>query len=284
MAVAIVALAMVAFALSVAVKPADDQPRGSRPSGASSPPSSGPASPSVDPGTPTTSPPAPATASLAAPVPQIAVVPIVGFWSTVRSLSMDEVRAALAGRDRRFRLVVVGDPDLAALGARPRRPARPGGRGDSRPAPSSPPSRAGATSSGSSARATFGRRSGRSGRRSDPVRERACALARRSGRSWSRRRRRRSRRPRRSRRRAGFDPGATWTLVAAGDVMNDRDVYRRTVLLGRGPDFPWNGGTARIVRRTCCSVGLTTVTGAPDRRRGRRGRALQGRRPRPRQS
>jgi hypothetical protein len=56
-----------------------------------------------------------------------------------------------------------------------------------------------------------------------------------------------------------FDPGATWTLVAAGDVMNDREVYRRTVLLGRGPDFPWNGGTARIVARTCCSVGLPIV-------------------------
>jgi poly-gamma-glutamate capsule biosynthesis protein CapA/YwtB (metallophosphatase superfamily) len=44
--------------------------------------------------------------------------------------------------------------------------------------------------------------------------------------------------------------------------MNDREVYRRTVLMGKGPDFPWKGGTARIVRRSCCSVGLTTVTAA----------------------
>jgi poly-gamma-glutamate synthesis protein (capsule biosynthesis protein) len=57
-----------------------------------------------------------------------------------------------------------------------------------------------------------------------------------------------------------FDPAATWTLVAGGDVMNDREVYRRTVLLGRGPDFPWNGGTAKIVKRYCCTGGLTTVT------------------------
>ena len=43
-----------------------------------------------------------------------------------------------------------------------------------------------------------------------------------------------------------FDPTATWTLVAAGDVMNDREVYRHAVLLGAGPDYPWDGGTARI--------------------------------------
>ncbi len=59
---------------------------------------------------------------------------------------------------------------------------------------------------------------------------------------------------------AAFDPAATWTLVAAGDVMNDREVHRRAVLLGAGPDFPWDGGTARIVSRTCCREGETIVT------------------------
>ena len=57
-----------------------------------------------------------------------------------------------------------------------------------------------------------------------------------------------------------YDPTATWTLVAAGDVMNDREVHRRSVLLGGGPDYPWDGGTARVVARSCCRVGLTTVT------------------------
>jgi hypothetical protein len=56
-----------------------------------------------------------------------------------------------------------------------------------------------------------------------------------------------------------FDPRATWTLVAAGDVMLDREVYRRTVVLGRGADFPWNGGTAKIAGRACCSAGLPFV-------------------------
>ena len=42
--------------------------------------------------------------------------------------------------------------------------------------------------------------------------------------------------------------------------MNDREVHRRSVLLGGGPDYPWDGGTARVVARSCCRVGLTTVT------------------------
>lgn len=61
---------------------------------------------------------------------------------------------------------------------------------------------------------------------------------------------------------SAFDPATTWTVVAAGDVMNDRSVYRQAVLLHRGPDFPWAGGTARIVRRICCTAGLTTVQAA----------------------
>ncbi len=56
-----------------------------------------------------------------------------------------------------------------------------------------------------------------------------------------------------------FDPSATWTVVAAGDVMNDRAVYQQAVLLHHGPDFPWSGGTARIVDRSCCVAGATTV-------------------------
>jgi poly-gamma-glutamate synthesis protein (capsule biosynthesis protein) len=59
---------------------------------------------------------------------------------------------------------------------------------------------------------------------------------------------------------AAFDPTGTWTLVAAGDVMNDREVYRRAVLLGAGPGYPWDGGTAQVVARSCCRVGLTRAT------------------------
>ena len=53
---------------------------------------------------------------------------------------------------------------------------------------------------------------------------------------------------------ASFDPAATWTLVAAGDVMLDRTVYARTVRQGRGADYPWDGGVADITGRTCCTA------------------------------
>ncbi len=49
-----------------------------------------------------------------------------------------------------------------------------------------------------------------------------------------------------------FDPAALWTMVAGGDVMLDRSVYRRAILQGRGVDYPWNGGVARITSRFCC--------------------------------
>ncbi len=51
-----------------------------------------------------------------------------------------------------------------------------------------------------------------------------------------------------------FDPTTTWTLVAGGDVMLDRSIYRRTVRQGKGADEPWDGGTAEITGRRCCSA------------------------------
>jgi hypothetical protein len=50
-----------------------------------------------------------------------------------------------------------------------------------------------------------------------------------------------------------FDPGATWTMVAGGDILLDRGVYKQVKILGKGVDFPFDGGTARIVSRHCCS-------------------------------
>jgi capsule synthesis protein PGA_cap len=50
-----------------------------------------------------------------------------------------------------------------------------------------------------------------------------------------------------------FDPGATWTLFAGGDILLDRGVYETLRVKGRGEDFPFAGGTAAITGRTCCS-------------------------------
>jgi len=51
-----------------------------------------------------------------------------------------------------------------------------------------------------------------------------------------------------------FDPSATWTLFAGGDILLDRGVYKTLVVEGKGEDFPFGGGTAEITSRYCCSA------------------------------
>ncbi len=51
-----------------------------------------------------------------------------------------------------------------------------------------------------------------------------------------------------------LDPAKTWTMVAGGDIMLDRGVAKEVKVLGKGVDFPFNGGTATITGRTCCSA------------------------------
>jgi poly-gamma-glutamate synthesis protein (capsule biosynthesis protein) len=53
---------------------------------------------------------------------------------------------------------------------------------------------------------------------------------------------------------AAFDPGATWTMFAGGDILLDRGVYQTIRVNGKGVDFPFDGGTAEITGRTCCSA------------------------------
>jgi poly-gamma-glutamate synthesis protein (capsule biosynthesis protein) len=50
-----------------------------------------------------------------------------------------------------------------------------------------------------------------------------------------------------------FDAAATWTLVAGGDIMLDRGVYERLRVKGKGANFMFDGGTAEITSRVCCS-------------------------------
>jgi poly-gamma-glutamate synthesis protein (capsule biosynthesis protein) len=51
---------------------------------------------------------------------------------------------------------------------------------------------------------------------------------------------------------AGWDQAATWVLVAGGDSFTDRGVYDSVVRKGRGVDFPFDGGTARVTGHGCC--------------------------------
>jgi Bacterial capsule synthesis protein PGA_cap len=50
-----------------------------------------------------------------------------------------------------------------------------------------------------------------------------------------------------------FDPAKTWTLVSGGDIMLDRGVAQTLTIRGKGADFPFDGGTAAITSRYCCS-------------------------------
>jgi hypothetical protein len=50
-----------------------------------------------------------------------------------------------------------------------------------------------------------------------------------------------------------FDAAASWTLVAGGDIMLDRGVAQTVKIRKKGVDFPFDGGTADITSRYCCS-------------------------------
>jgi poly-gamma-glutamate synthesis protein (capsule biosynthesis protein) len=43
-----------------------------------------------------------------------------------------------------------------------------------------------------------------------------------------------------------WDPAASWTLVAGGDILLDRGVAQTVKIKGKGVDFPFDGGTAEI--------------------------------------
>jgi poly-gamma-glutamate capsule biosynthesis protein CapA/YwtB (metallophosphatase superfamily) len=53
---------------------------------------------------------------------------------------------------------------------------------------------------------------------------------------------------------APYDPSTTWTLFAGGDLGLDRTYAYVVKNLHKGPDYPFNGGTARVAGLTCCST------------------------------
>jgi poly-gamma-glutamate capsule biosynthesis protein CapA/YwtB (metallophosphatase superfamily) len=50
-----------------------------------------------------------------------------------------------------------------------------------------------------------------------------------------------------------YDPATTWTLFAAGDLGLDRTYANVVTNLGKGINYPFDGGTARIAALVCCS-------------------------------
>ncbi len=57
-----------------------------------------------------------------------------------------------------------------------------------------------------------------------------------------------------------WDQARTWTLVAGGDILLDRGVALAVRNKKAGVDFPYDGGSASIVRETCCNATYGTKT------------------------
>ena len=201
---------------------------------------SGSSAPSSSPG------PAPSQAASPLPAASVPIVPVVDFRSTVQNINVDSVRAVLAGTHARWRILelIGSDADgiLAALGMK--RPAD--------------PSRLVLASSVTVLERHLAADSRRLGfLRASQVSPAVRAL------SWGGRAlfgvdrvtangswRLAARLPGDAR---PFNAGATWTLVAGGDILLDRGVYKQTTILGKGVNFPFDGGTAEITGRRCCS-------------------------------
>jgi poly-gamma-glutamate synthesis protein (capsule biosynthesis protein) len=170
----------------------------------------------------------------------VAFVPVLRFWSPERDVALDEVRAAIEGRSAQYTSVTIGAEDPAALwealGVTPAGSVRTTSADEVRAAVERSHKTLGllpAGQVGPDVRALsvdgvslFG---------GDRIRDLG---------SW----------PLLATGPDTFDPLQTWTLIAGGDVMLDREPHRRAVIEGRGPDYPWDGGFAEITSRTCCTA------------------------------
>ncbi|MEX1170716.1 MAG: CapA family protein [Chloroflexota bacterium] len=252
-AVALALTVLVAFAgpllLAATGQPSDPPPVGAAASASAPSPTGSPASPAV--ASPSAATPSPSPTASPSPTPspvEVAFVPVTHFRATPTSTSLKEVRAVLAGTSGRYDALelVSGEADaiLAALGV-----ARPAD--SSRLVLASDASKLASDLATSRKRLAFVRADAvgpsvralawggdalfgvdRATERSDWPLVAAFAPGTPSD---------------------GFDPSATWTLFAGGDILLDRGVYRTLVVEEKGADFPFDGGTAEITSRYCCS-------------------------------
>jgi hypothetical protein len=204
--------------------------------------------------TPATTGSPPATAE-PTPVPSpvtlagVAVVPVAQFRTTATSTNRDEVAAVLAGTSQRYEALELveseADAILVALGVE-----QPAGADRIVLAPDAAALtadlakhrkrlaflRADAVTPAVRALAWGGRALFGVGRVTDPAEWRLVAQLAAPATD------------------AAFDPAATWTMFAGGDILLDRGVYQTIRVDGRGVDFPFDGGTAEITGHTCCSA------------------------------
>ncbi len=212
---------------------------GSPSAAVSEPPASSTSSPTA---TPTPSVP------IASTVADVPIVPVAQFRTTVAGIGRDDVRAALAGTSPTWQGLEVVDDEADAVLA---------GLGVDVPAGAPKLIRAANAATLTSDLAKYRKRLGIL--RADAVTPGVRALAW-GGRSlfgvdavstigdW-----RLTARLPQAKGTPVFDPKASWTLVAGGDIMLDRGVAQTLKIKGKGADYPFAGGSADITSRYCCS-------------------------------
>ncbi len=183
----------------------------------------------------------------------VPLVPVTGSWSTERSITRAALIAAITGRGLHPREVLVSAEDLAplvvALGVKTEPNVRALSAGDIRARIAKSPTALGIV-------------------RAEDVSPTVRALAVGGTALFGETRVRAlaawpllipeppGSRP------SAFAPASLWTMVAGGDDMLDRYVYKRTIIDRLGAGYPWNGGTARISSTYCCGwPGLHIVRG-----------------------
>jgi poly-gamma-glutamate synthesis protein (capsule biosynthesis protein) len=193
------------------------------------------------------------------PPGEVAWVPVVGFWSTTNAISEQAIGAALSGGSVKYKAVMVPADDVAAI-----------------------EEALGVTISGSVGRGTPDEvraavKAGALGilRASDVTPAvRALGIGKQqlfgisrtdSLDTWPLRGEVEDPAP--------WDQARTWTLVAGGDILLDRGVALTVRSKKAGVDFPYDGGSASIVRETCCNATYRTKT--PVTQRDSRGGAFR---------
>ena len=170
----------------------------------------------------------------------VALVPVVGFWSPATSIDSAELELALTGGSELYPRVVVSAEDRAAIAdylgqplsaavedgaaaAAVERAVRRGALGLMRVSDVTPRVRALAIDGVN----LFG-----NGRLADieewPLRVGPVDVA-----AW--------------------DQSASWTMIAGGDIQLDRWMAYHVRRLDKGVDWPWDGGRVEITGRRCCS-------------------------------
>jgi hypothetical protein len=235
-------VALAGSVLLVIASLAGGSPRTSLPGAATGSPTNAAGSPATSGGSAAPSASPQETVSPGTPaVVQVPIVPVVRFWATETSITRAELVSALQGRSSRYRDVLVPAPDRARIGAslnttlaasvrsgtvsQIRSAVRRGALGLLRVSDVTPAVRVLAVDGV----ALFGTK--RAARLDGwPLLVSATGVAPEL-----------------------VDPGRTWTIVAAGDILLDRGVARQVKVLGKGVDFPFDGGSAEITGYRCCS-------------------------------